>query len=433
MSIEEKPVHAKHLIVISYDAFSEDNWELARSLPNLSKLIRNGAYSTKLKSVYPSITYVVHSTIVTGVYPDKHGIIHNNPLQPFVEEKDQSWYWFRNDIKVPAIYDALNERGMSSAGILWPVSGKASIKYNLPEMAAIKNENQILKILRNGNPLYCINMELKYGRFRNGIEQPNLDDFTAMCASETIKKKKPNLLLMHLIELDDTKHKHGTDSMEVEKTIISMDRRIGTLLDAVEEVGLQDDTVFIVVGDHGQINVKRKVHLNNLLREKGLIYEENGEMKWRAYFQSTGGSAYLHIKQNDEEAEKLVADVLQEMRQEEMYGIERIYSRNELDSLHVDASIKYMLEAKVDYSFEDSLAESTVIDLEKQGIKYATHGYLPDKENYRCNVIISGPSIKSDYPLGEIEMVDIAPTMAKILGIDFHHCDGRSLDEIFNR
>ncbi len=43
----------KHLIYISYDAFSEDNWEMASRLPNLSILLKNGAYSTKLKSVYP--------------------------------------------------------------------------------------------------------------------------------------------------------------------------------------------------------------------------------------------------------------------------------------------------------------------------------------------------------------------------------------------
>ena len=53
---------AKHLVVISYDAFSEDNWEKASRLPNLSRLIKSGAFSTKLKSVYPTLTYVVHTS-----------------------------------------------------------------------------------------------------------------------------------------------------------------------------------------------------------------------------------------------------------------------------------------------------------------------------------------------------------------------------------
>ncbi|MNO38937.1 Alkaline phosphatase PhoD precursor [compost metagenome] len=422
---------AKHLIVISYDAFSEDQWETASRLPNLSKLIKNGAHSNQLKSVYPTLTYVVHTTIATGVYPDKHGIHHNNPFQPFVKEAEQSWFWFRNAIKVPTIYDAAREHNLSTAGILWPVSGKSSIQYNIPEIRAIKKENQALKVLKSGSPLYCIEMELKYGRIRKGIQQPDLDDFTTKCAIETIKRKKPNLLMIHLIDLDDAKHVYGTDSDEVKQVITRMDKRLGDIMQAVEEAGIKDDTILLVLGDHGQFNVRYKVHLNNLLQEKGLIYEKNGEMKWRAYFQCGGGAAYLHIKDGDEEAEQLALAVIRDAMKDDASGIEELFAREALDHLHAGKSTKYMLEAKRGYCFDESLGEPTMVDLDKQGIKYATHGYSPDKEDYRCNLVISGCDVQSDYQIGDLKMVDIAPTMAKILGIEFNPCDGRSLDEIF--
>jgi predicted AlkP superfamily pyrophosphatase or phosphodiesterase len=422
---------AKHLVVISYDAFSEDNWEMASGLPNLSKLIKNGAFSTKLKSVYPSLTYVAHTTMVTGVYPDKHGIFHNNPFQPFVREKEQRWYWYKKDIKVPTIYDAVKEHGMKTAGILWPVTGKASITYNIPEIRAINNENQALKILINGSPIYSMGMEMKFGRFRRGIEQPYLDDFTTMCAVDTIKRKKPNLLMVHLIDLDDAKHAYGTDSEEVNRAIISMDKRLGDIRKAVEEAGITQDTIFLVIGDHGQINVRYKIRLNNLLKEKGLIYEENGELKWRAYVQSAGGAAYLHIRQDDEEAEMLATAVLKKAMKDDGYGIESIYTGRELEDFHMDPSVSYMLEAKRGYYFEDSLEHPYILDLEEQGLTHATHGYSPDKADYKCILIISGDNIKKEYQLGDVEMVDIAPTMAKILGIDFYSCDGRPLNEIF--
>lgn len=424
-------IKAKHLIVVSYDAFSEDNWEAAKCLPNMSKLIASGAYSNKLRSVYPTLTYTVHSTMVTGVYPDKHGIIHNNPFQPFVKEKDQIWYWYRDNIKVPTIYDAVKNSNMKAAGILWPVTGKASIKYNMPEIVAINNENQALKVLKNGNPLFCISMNLKYGHIRKGVEQPNLDDFSTMCAVDTIKRKKPNLLLLHLIDLDDTKHSTGTDRIEVDKAIQRMDNRLGDIINAVEEAGIGKDTVILVVGDHGQFNVNYKVHLNNLLKEHHLIVEESGRLKWRAYFQSTGGSAYLHIKQGDSEARELSMKILEKIMKEDRYGIENIYSRQELDRLCIDHSISYMVEARKGYSFEDELSDITVEDLVGQGIHYATHGYVPDKEGYKCNLVVSGKMIKSKYDLGKAKMVDIAPTIARILGIKFNQCDGRSLDEIF--
>ena len=422
---------AKHLIVISYDAFSEDNWEKARKLPNLSKLIKTGAYSAELKSVYPTLTYVVHTTMVTGVYPDKHGIYHNNPLQPFIPEKEQSWFWFKRDVKVPAIYDTVKKQGLKSAGILWPVTGKAAIRYNIPEIRAIKKENQALKILKNGSPLYSIGMEKKYGRLRKGIEQPYLDNFTTMCAVDTIKRKKPNLLLMHLIDLDDAKHEYGTDSPKIDEVLIRMDKRLGDIIEAVREAGMIDDTVFMVVGDHGQINIRYKVRLNQLLKEKGLIYEENNELRWRAYIQNAGGSAYLYLKENDHEAEQLALEILNTAMTEDCYGIERLYSREELKSLYAPSTASYMIEAKSGFCFSDSLKGAVVTDLDEQGIKYATHGFSPDKPDYKCVLVVSGACIKDNHQISDVQMVDIAPTMADILGVDFENCDGRSLVEIF--
>ncbi|HZW48991.1 MAG TPA: ectonucleotide pyrophosphatase/phosphodiesterase [Bacillota bacterium] len=421
----------KHLIVISYDAFSEENWQRASQYPNLRQLIKNGAYSTKLRSVYPTLTYVVHTTMVTGVYPDRHGIIHNNHFEPFVQEKDLSWYWFHREIKTPTIYDAVDDAHLTAAGILWPVTGKAAIKYNLPEIVAIKQENQTLKILKNGSPFYCLEMEWKYGRLRKGIEQPQLDDFSTFCAVDTIRNKKPNLLLLHLVDLDDTKHKQGTDSMEIDQVLARMDARLGKIIQAVDEAGIREETVFLILGDHGQFNVRYVVRLNKLLERAGLISQADGKMSWRAYCQSTGGAAYLRVQPGDAEAERLAAVILQNAWKEDRCGIEHIYSRKELDRLHVDQSIPVMVEAKTGYCFDDSLEEPIIMDLTEQNIKYATHGYSPDKANYHCNLLLSGSIVKKDYCFGDVEMVDIAPTMARILGIELTNCDGRVIEEIF--
>ncbi len=423
---------AKHVIVISYDAFSVDNWELASQQPNLSKLIKNGVCSTKLKSVYPTLTYVVHTTMVTGVYPDKHGVYHNNPFQPFEQEKDQAWFWYRKDIKVPTIYDELEKYNMKAASILWPVTAKAPIHYNIPEVRAIKNENQMIKSLISGSPFYSLEMEVKFGRYRKGIKQPYLDDFSTKCVAETIKKYKPNLLLVHLIDLDDSKHEYGISSKEVEQVIVRMDKRFGEIIDAVEEAGIMDDSVFLILGDHGQLDVKYKIRLNLLLKEHGLIIEDDGDYEWRAYVQSTGGSAYIHIREGDFEAQKEVLALLEQVLQDESYGIERILSRKEMDELRIDDSINYMLEAKKGFCFEDDLSDPVIFDLSTSSIRYATHGYLPDKPDYSCNFVLSGNCINSNLSLDEISMVDIAPTIANLLGIDFHHCDGKALKDIYN-
>lgn len=237
--------------------------------------------------------------------------------------------------------------------------------------------------------------------------------------------------MLHLIDLDDAKHQYGTDSEEVRQVILRMDNRLGEIMQAVEESGIKDDTVIMVLGDHGQFNVRYKVHLNKLLQDKGLIYEESGERKWRAYFQCGGGSAYLHIRPGDAEAEQLALEAVKEYMEDAASGVEEVYSRDKLDSLHASPVTSFMLEARKGYSFDESIDQPLLVDLEAHGIRYATHGYSPDKDGYRCNIVVSGRQIRHDYAFGPLEMVDIAPTMGRILGVEFSHGDGRVLEEIF--
>lgn len=418
----------KNVILISYDAFSEDNWEFAKKQSNLKKLIENGAYTNKLKSIYPTLTYVVHTTMVTGCYPSKHGIYHNTPFQPFVADENQEWFWDVKHIKEKTFYEVAYENKMKVGSLLWPVTAKAKINYNIPEVRAINGENQALKILKTGSPFFAIEMELKNSKLRKGIMQPHLDNYTNKCAVDTIKNKNVDLMMLHLVDLDDHKHNFGINSKEVKDTIVRMDKRIGELIEAVEISEKSNDTVFVVLGDHGQIDVKHKIKLNKILKDAGLIFEKDGKLDYRAYFQTTGGSAYLFVKENDFEAESLAVNLIKDFE-----GIENIFSKDELIEFKapIVKNSNYMIEAKRGYSFDDGIdGDKIILNLEDLGKVYATHGYLPTKENYRCNLVISGNGIKNNFDMDNIEMVDIAPTISKILGFEFL-CDGRILDEIF--
>ncbi len=447
-----RPVNqkAKHVIVISYDAFSEDQWELAKSLPNLSALIQKGACSSHVKSVYPTLTYVVHATMVTGMYPGRHRVFHNNPFQPFVPENMQHWFWYRNQIKAPTIYDDLKAYGMKSAALLWPTTGKSAINYNIPEIRALGKENQAIKVMKSGSPVYCLQMEKRFGKMRQGIRQPFLDDFTTACAVDTIKRKKPNLFLIHLIDLDDAKHESGTKSDEVEQAVHRMDKRIGDLVTAVKEAGIEKDTVFIVIGDHGQLDVRYKIRLNNLLEKHhllGTVTEENensakktsvGAEKlrvtdnaWKVYVQGAGGAAYLYCRPGENHARELALEVLQAAVHEESLGIERVYTRDEFEKLQIDSDAEAIIEARPGFCFDDSVEMPLIVDLEHLGKRYATHGYLPEKEGYHTNIVLSGECMKEKYTFGPMDMVDLAPTIADILGIEFGPCDGHDRKDLF--
>lgn len=73
---------SKHLIVVSFDGLSTLDFEIIQSLPNFKKFIDESSYCKNVYSVYPTLTYPAHVTIVTGKYPKNHGIINNTLLQP---------------------------------------------------------------------------------------------------------------------------------------------------------------------------------------------------------------------------------------------------------------------------------------------------------------------------------------------------------------
>jgi simple sugar transport system substrate-binding protein len=79
---------------------------------------------------------------------------------------------------------------------------------------------------------------LRLGKYRKSSKQPDLDDFVALCAVDTLKRKNPNLTLIHLVDLDDTKHHHRIYSQEVKEALLRLDRRVGEILQAAKDAGI---------------------------------------------------------------------------------------------------------------------------------------------------------------------------------------------------
>jgi len=417
----------KKLVVISVDALSIDNWEQVTGLPTFKALMEQGAYSRELRSIFPTLTYAVHATIVTGMHPATHGILHNHPLQPLVPEKVQDWYWYRRAIKAQTIYDVARVHGLRTAALMWPVTGGANIHYNLPEIAALPGENQALKVMRNGSALFCLELEMRFGRLRSGASQPALDNFTTACAAHTLATKRPDLMLIHLIDLDDKKHYYGTKSLQSRQALERMDVRLAAIIAATKQAGTFVETTFLIIGDHGQLDVDYRVRLNNLLLEQGLINIEGGRKEWRAFVQCSGGSAYLYVRPGDLVAHEQALTALRLAASEERYGIQGVFTPEAFPALCGQHGIAAVIEARKGYYFDEAVEEPTLQYMTAPGQQFATHGYSPDKPDYTCLFIAAGQNVTARGDLGAIEMVDIAPTMAKLLALPFPSCQGKSI------
>lgn len=428
----------KHLVVISFDGLSTLDFEYINSLPNFKKFISKSSYCNEVYSVYPTLTYPAHATIVTGKYPKNHRIINNTLLQP--KRKSPDWYWHRKYIKGETFYDIAIERGMKVAALLWPVTAKSGIQYNMPEIFANRPwQNQIMVSLLNGSPLFQVELNKRYGALRDGINQPNLDNFTHQSLLFTIKEKKTDIILVHYTDLDTMRHIYGFSSKQAKDALIRHDNRLGDIIEVLKENNMYEDSTVIALGDHSSLDEDKIINLNILLKEKGYIKTDSiGKIiDYKAIIKNCDGSAYVYVK--NMRNQKLICEIEDLIRNfnKEFQCIEAILTRDEAKDLGADHQCAFMLEANKGYYFLDNLEGEIIqkIKAEEVGrvhdVTMSTHGYSPFKENYTTIFIAAGCGIKQGGFIEKMSLIDEAPTMAKLLGLELKNVDGRVVDEIF--
>lgn len=423
---------AKHVVIISLDGVYEDDFVKICNKEAFKYLISNGSYSKQVTTIYPTLTYPIHTSIITGVYANKHGVIHNNDLQPGVEANKQRWFWYSDEVKKISLFDLAWEKNMRTCGLFWPVTGNAKITYNIPEILALEGENQSLKILKAGTSNYLLRQEIKYSKIRKGINQPELDKFTTKVAVDTIINKKPNLLAMHLVAVDYLRHSYGVWSKEADSALDVYNNSILEVINATKKAGTYNDTIFVITTDHGLIDVNTNIYINNILENKGFIKRKDGNIEYTAYSQSTGLGAFIYVKDNNEVIIEKVRKLFVNLSKCKKYGIEKVFNKEELRRLNADESYAFAIEAKTGFAFKDDFSDYEIKNQKDLGKKYATHGYSPLKEGYKNVFIVSGKGIKNNYDIGEMNIVDIAPTVSRILGMEFDEVDGKILERIFN-
>ena len=95
------------LLVISVDGLRPDYVTAADAhgakIPHLRKFLHDGSYAQGVTGVIPTVTYPSHTTIMTGVWPAKHGILANQTFDP-LQKNHEGWYWYAEDIRMPTLY-----------------------------------------------------------------------------------------------------------------------------------------------------------------------------------------------------------------------------------------------------------------------------------------------------------------------------------------
>lgn len=408
-------------IILSFDALGDIDSSYFEGLGGFKRLIDQGAYVERVRSVYPSLTYPCHATIVTGRYPRDHGVVNNLLLQPSKEKKD--WYWYEKNIRGDSIFRAGKRKGLRVGTILWPVAAKGHNDRIIPEILPHGLlQNQALVALINGTPSSLIRLEKKHGSKRKGLSQPELDDYVEACLHDFILEEDLDLIAAHFIGLDSFKHYYGLKSPKVKEAVESYNQRLINLFKLLEDNKIEANLV--VLSDHSHLPVDKAIRLNVFLKEKAYIKTRAGKVfRYKYYMQEAGGSAYIYGKGNTKEDDIRLLKELEEINKGHRI-FDKIYTGYQAGKLGADPGCVYMLEAKEGYYFADGLEGDLIID---SPVLKATHGYLPSKENYSAVFFALGPDIKN-IKIQEGSLIDIGPTISEMADLGLEGSSGQVWD-----
>src|SRR5882762_5369347 len=306
-SLHAKTIRPRNriVVVISLDGFPAYALEDPRlPIPTLRKLAREGAAATSMQPVNPTVTWPNHTAIVTGVDASEHQVLFNGLLtRPIGGSKPSIEPWRDKDLLVhsPTIYDVAHDAGLTTAQVDWvAIYGAKTITWQFPEIP---------------NPDGAIERELIAAGTVTADQLRTFEDSSQVwqdqmwtdAAADILEKHRPNLLLFHLLTLDDTNHEYGPMSPASFTAMAYLDDKVKQILDTLVRTGRLADATVIVVSDHGFRTIKHKIHGNVLLRQKGLVTDGSGSTKGEAWVVPDGGIAMVYASNSERKPEVIAS------------------------------------------------------------------------------------------------------------------------------
>lgn len=424
------------LFVFSIDALQTTDLEYLKNKKNFKKILDKCLLVKNVKEIYPTLTYPIHTSIITGVYPMQHGVFHNQKPSISHDNPDWSimgsdWYWYSDNVKVPSLMDAANEANMETAAVLWPVMAGKKPKHNLAEIWPNKDEDMFTTFSRA-----CTSdmMDLYYDKYLKNFDwehRTDMDSYGMEVTLDTIKRVKPDFMLVHVLGVDHIRHEYGDEGIMVQLELDRVDDFLGRVFQACEDAEIYEDVNFVILGDHGQIDIHTRFNLNILLAEYGLIKVDcDGNVSdYDAYSFSAGFSTHIMLKNKEDQKQKeRVYRILRQISQDYSEYIGRIYTEEEAKREEgLEGDFTFVIESADHVVFDNAVKGDLIYHNSGTAKGYkAMHGHHPSK-GPKPPFIVYGAAIEDSKTIESASLLDECPTMAKLLGVNMPFAVGQSL------
>lgn len=422
--------HSEPVLLISIDGLRPadvlDADKRGISVPTLKNLAAQGVYATGVRAVLPTVTYPNHTTLITGVWPSRHGIA-NNPVFDPLQRNAEGWYWYARDIKVRTLWDAVHQSGGMVASLSWPVSvGADSIDFNVPEYwrAKVPEDLKLVRALSTTGLVDTLEKATGLSMADVDGDSVEIDDGRARFTAALIEAKHPQFITLHLRALDHIEHLFGPGSPEANVALEKLDASVGRLIAAARKA--EPDLVVAIVSDHGFAPVVHDVNIIGPFIAAGLItLDENTHrpVAWKAEPWGAASVAVVLAHPDDAAVKTEVAALLAKLAANPEYGIDHVADAAEIARIGGTPLASFWIDFKPGFQ----MGLNPLAPTQSPGSVRGTHGYFPGHPEMRATFILSGPGVAKRGSLGEVDMRDIAPTLAKVLRVKLPDADGSPL------
>lgn len=366
---QEKP----YVILISMDGFRWDY--IYRGItPNLNKLADEGVHALSLRPSFPSKTFPNHYSIITGMYPENHGIIFNSFTNTFTGEtyrigdtistRQSKWY------KGEAFWETANRHNIKTASFFW-VGSEQDVDYKRPTYFYHYNQN--------------ISFEERVNGVIKWLQLP--------------ENERPQFITLYFEEPDSKGHSFGPNSPETNKAIALVDSMLGLLIDKLKNIGMEDKVNIIVVSDHGmtEISDKRIINIEEILKD------------YKCKFYGMGTSIMI-----DAEPDKL-NEIYQTLKKNEKNY--RVYTKDEIPEYFHFSKNPFILPIIVIAETGWTLVTNEYFKRTRSYSIRGEHGFDNHNLDMHGIFIAKGPAFRSGYKTGTLWNVDVYPLLCKIFNI----------------
>lgn len=417
------------VIVISLDGFPARALQDPRlPMPTLRALAASGAVAHAMRPINPTVTWPNHTTLVTGVDASHHHVMANGLITfPSDGGEPEIKPWIAKDKLVHArtLYEAAKEKGLTTAQVDWvAIYGAKGVDLDFGEKP---------------DPDGPIAQELVAGRqatreqiasFTEDSNPAWRDQIWTDAAIDILRNHTPNLLLLHLLDTDTIQHGSAPFSNPAYAAYAYADTCIKRIVDAAREIGILDRTTFFIVSDHGFSSFTHVIEPNAALARQGLLRKVGSHMVGDVWAVAEGGAVELFIRN-----EKLRAKLVPKLKAyfSAMPGVAHVYTNAEARAIGLpaeadsDQAPQLYLTAAPDYAFGDNVDGPSTHHLhEPQG----QHGALNTMADMQALFVASGAAIYPGTHLDTIQNLQVAPTIAAILGLRLSEAQEPALEKI---